>query len=147
MGPCVYLRYRLATSPFFPRLTAFHKQSADGDADEDAIIRASSIRMLRDAMSVVDGILFERARDHSAARTPRVSLLEGELVGALALKIVIGDAIVSLTDAADRPVLIREIESAMKKLLMIGRDYVLSGLLSESECEVLYGRCGYLKGE
>ena len=61
------------------------------------------------------------------------------------MKIVIGNAIVALEGDEDGT-LIGEIEAAMKNLLLFGRKYILSGALAPSECEVLYGRCGYLKG-
>lgn len=114
-----------------------------GDAND--IIKASRIQMLRDALSITNGILQARSQDDRV--THRVTLLEGELVGALAMKIVIGDAIVSLKGDEDSSELVGEIEGAMKRLLLFGRKYILSGILAPSECEVLYGRCGYLKGE
>lgn len=122
----------------------YHKQSMDGDAN--AIIKASRVQMLRDALSITNDILQEQSHDDRISH--RVTLLEGELVGALTMKIVIGDAIVSLMEGIDdRSELGGEIEAAMKELLLFGRKYILSGNLAPSECEVLYGRCGYLKGE
>ncbi|KAL7495214.1 hypothetical protein ACHAWT_006933 [Skeletonema menzelii] len=41
--------------------------------------------------------------------------------------------------------LIEEIAAAKKRILLFGRKHVLSGVLPLAECEVLYGRCGYLK--
>ena len=112
----------------------------------DANIKASRLHMLRDALFIVDGILQGRLPDHSVKH--RVTLLEGELVGALTMKILIGDAIVSLMENAldSCSDLIGEIETSMKQLLTFGQTYVLSSL-AQSECEVLYGRCGFLKGE
>ena len=94
--------------------------------------------MLREALLHVDFILQKRSQDSHV--THRVTLLEGELVGALAMKIVIGNALEPKVDSY----LIGEIEAAMKKLLLFGRKHV--AVLPPSECEVLYGRCGYLKG-
>lgn len=103
----------------------------------------SRLQMLREALFHVDCILQKRSQDDHAIR--RVTLLEGELAGVLAMKIVIGNAIVKLIERNNDESLIREIETAMKKLLLFGTK--LSGVLAPSECEVLYGRCGYLKGE
>ena len=138
------MRYRLATSPCFPLLTAFHKETSSSDVDVN--IKASRLHMLRDALFIVDGILQGRLPDHSVKH--RVTLLEGELVGALTMKTLIGDAIVSLMENAldSCSELIGEIETSMKQLLTFGETYVLSSL-AQSECEVLYGRCGFLKGE
>ena len=61
------------------------------------------------------------------------------------MKIVIVNAIVTLMERNNDESLIGGFEAAKKKLLLIGRK--LSGALAPSECEVLYGRCGYLKGE
>mmetsp|Transcript_2972 Transcript_2972/g.4336 ORF Transcript_2972/g.4336 Transcript_2972/m.4336 type:complete len:461 (-) Transcript_2972:528-1910(-) len=140
LGPCVFLRYRLATSPSFPLLTVYHKQSMNGGTN--AIIKDSRIQMLQDAMIHVDCILQKRLQDNQI--THRITLLEGELVGALTMKIVIGNAIVALEGDEDGT-LIGEIEAAMTNLLLFGRKYILSEVLAPSECEVLYGRCGYLK--
>ncbi len=109
------------------------------------IMKDARIQMLRKALLHVDSILQRRSQDEHAIR--RVTLLEGELVGALTMKIVIGNAIVKLMESNNDESLIGvgDIEAAMKKLLLIGRK--LSGVLAPSECEVLYGRCGYLKGE
>ena len=98
--------------------------------------------MLREALLHVDFILQKRSQDSHV--THRVTLLEGELVGALAMKIVIGNALVTLIEPKVDSYLIGEIEAAMKKLLLFGRKHV--AVLPPSECEVLYGRCGYLKG-
>jgi len=109
----------------------------------NAIIKDSRIQMLQDAMIHVDCILQKRLQDNQI--THRITLLEGELVGALTMKIVIGNAIVALEGDEDGT-LIGEIEAAMTNLLLFGRKYILSEVLAPSECEVLYGRCGYLKG-
>ena len=139
LGPCAYLRYRLATSPSFPLLTAYHLHPMTGGTND------SRLQMLREALFHVDCILQKQPQDDHAIR--RVTLLEGELVGALTMKIVIGNAIVKLMERNNDESLIGigDIEAAMKKLLLIGRN--LSGVLAPSECEVLYGRCGYLKGK
>ena len=62
------------------------------------------------------------------------------------MKVVIGHAIVTLTESNVDSSLIEEIAAAKKRILLFGRKHVLSGVLPPSECEVLYGRCGYLKG-
>lgn len=141
LGPCVYLRYRLATSPSFPLLTSYHKQSTSCEMNT---VKDSRIQMLREALLHVDFIL-HRSQESSHA-IHRVSLLEGELVGALAMKIVIGNTIVTLMERKVDSSLIEEIAAAKKRILLFGRKHVLSGVLPLAECEVLYGRCGYLKG-
>lgn len=112
--------------------------------ETNAVVKDARIQMLGEALFRVDCILQRRSQDdHAIIR--RVTLLEGELVGALTMKIVIGNAIVKLMERNNDESLIGDIEATMKKLLLIGRK--LSGVLVPSECEVLYGRCGYLKGK
>lgn len=92
-------------------------------------------RLLRDALQAVDAVL----DTHPAKRGMRVTLLEGERVGALALSIVLSYA---LRRSTEGDIVDLETSLAKNELLDIGHRFVKG--LRHSECEVLYGRAGYL---
>ncbi|KAL7555278.1 hypothetical protein ACHAWF_019055 [Thalassiosira exigua] len=122
LGPCAYVRYRLA-------------QSLSWSEDE-----AKKGRLLRDAARTCDLVL----DSHPLGRRSRVTLLEGERVGALALSVAIHHALRSAPQAGkvyDGET--SKEERAKRELLDIGSRCVRS--LGHEECEVLYGRAGYLQ--
>ena len=92
-------------------------------------------RLLRDALQAVDAVL----DTHLAKRGMRVTLLEGERVGALALSIVLSYA---LRRSTEGDIVDLETSPTKNELLDIGHRFVKG--LRHSECEVLYGRAGYL---
>ena len=173
LGPCSYLRYQFATSPCFSELD-FTSQSesshgegketkatkyridASGGTPPPSVTSASSKvqrarwQMLVDARSSADTV-HRQHRQEKDSIEQRVTLLEGELVGALAMKIVIGNAMLDLIDNGvdipnhtDFSEIKDEVECCKMQLLQFGESHVLSSL-HPSECEVLYGRAGYLK--
>jgi hypothetical protein len=98
--------------------------------------------LLCDAARAVDVVL-ESHPSHtttSSDATIRITLLEGERVGALALSCIVRHAV---DDMAGK-------RRAKEELLDVGARLLVHGvssmppLLPGYECEVLYGRCGYL---
>ncbi len=117
LGPCAYLRYRLA-------------KPLSWSNDE----RERKRRLLNDASRAVEHVL----SCHPSQRNMRVTLLEGERVGALALYAAIH---YSLESEEGKPST-QKVSNAKREILEIGT--VLVQQLPESKCEVLYGRAGYL---
>ncbi|KAL7532223.1 hypothetical protein ACHAXR_004498 [Thalassiosira sp. AJA248-18] len=117
LGPCAFVRYRLAQSLSW--------------ADEKETKR----RLLHDASQAADAVLDSQP----AGRRMTVTLLEGERTGALALSAAINYSL----QAVENDDATLKASRAKKELLDIGTRYVEK--LPESECEVLYGRAGYLQ--
>lgn len=129
-------------------MVPFHSKA---DANND-VVTTSRIKMLKEALHILDDMLpnvemLSTDDDTDTHYHPRVTLLEGSLVGALSLKIVVTNAIVGLIEdkEEDCSALIEGIESAKTNLLLFGQRHILEGALASSECEVVYGRSGYLK--
>ena len=127
------MRWKMATSPCF-----------SGDM-------VAKFQMLTDAIASANAILLSERRSRDAIVAHKVTLLNGELVGALTMKIVVGNAALRMmfeedvkTGDIDPNSLTKEVEDCMEQLLKFADTYILSCLPS-SECEVLYGRSGYLK--
>ena len=116
LGPCAYLRYRLAKS-----------LSWSNDRDDKC-------RLLFDASTAVEHVL----SCHPLQRNMRITLLEGERVGALALFAAIHSSLEFIEGTTST----QKLSDSKSELLDIGTRLVQN--LSESECEVLYGRAGYL---
>ena len=139
LGSTCYVRWRLATSPSFFR----------DDAD-------AKVRMLLDALMSVDAVLDSaeserRAKDDVSAQ--QVTLMDGELVGALTMKIVVGNSLIRMmimegknAENVKKPLTLKkEIEDAMNRLFVIADRYILSESLPSCECGIHSGRAGYLK--
>lgn len=115
LGPCVYLRYRLAKY-----LLNTDKKKAE--------------KLLRDALVVAEAALCqEEERPNVARRMHRVSLLEGTWVGAKVLQC----AILHYLGASD------DVTDEINDLLLFLREACRA--LPTTESEVLYGRAGALQ--
>lgn len=134
LGPCCYLRYRIATSPKFW-----------GN-------KIAQLQLLKDALASANAVLIDerRSRDDNVAQC--MTLLNGELVGVHTMKIVIGNKLLRTVveeNIEDRDIdkfaLKREIEQSMNQLLGFANKYILSSCLPSSECEIFNGRAGFLK--
>ena len=108
--------------------------------------------MLNDAFADVNEVLRTDNRFRSEDSKQGYSLLNGELVGAHALKIVIGNKLFrSMTedktndDDIEKVLLKREIQQSLNELLMFADTYILSSALPTDECDIFNGRAGYLK--
>jgi len=66
--------------------------------------------------------------------------LEGPLIGSLALQSVFLHLLRGSTDKH----LHDDIKKSTDELLWVGKQIIIEGNLDKNECEVLYGRCGYL---
>ena len=117
LGPCAYLRYRLAK--FLSWTNDRHKKC----------------RLLFGASLAVDHVL----SCHPMHRNMRITLLEGERVGALALCAAIHSSL--QFEGGENSTM--KVTNSKAELLEIGNRIVQQ--LPESECEVLYGRAGYLQ--
>lgn len=92
-------------------------------------------QLLNDALEAVEHVM----EHHRPSRTPRVTLLEGDRVGSLALLAVISYSLQMGGNRDSESMVSR----AKRELVDIGRNVVQS--LPMGECEVLYGRAGYLQ--
>ena len=117
LGPCAYLRYRLAKSLSWSKKERERKR-----------------RLLNDSSMAVEHV----KSCHPMHRNMRVTLLEGERVGALALYAAIHSSLESEEGMPST----QKVSNAKREILEIGN--VLVQQLPDSECEVLYGRAGYL---
>jgi hypothetical protein len=147
LGTRCYLPYHIATSQSFglDLLRFLPKQSLPQDGMESEQMEKARRQILEEALSFADQV---RHHCHVSSRAQRVSLLEGELVGALTMKIVIITALLSLVDSFPtkggiRSALKSDLESCKDELLQFGMSHVMP--LPPAECEVLYGRAGFLK--
>mmetsp|Transcript_3680 Transcript_3680/g.7817 ORF Transcript_3680/g.7817 Transcript_3680/m.7817 type:complete len:524 (-) Transcript_3680:7-1578(-) len=160
LGPCCYFRYRLATSPCFHELHFSGKEKAPENYAEMAKkscctspsqternyqlstssdVKKAKMDMLLDALSSANSVLHQcKIND----KRQRVSFLEGEWVGATALKIAIVNALITLLGDEDE--MQREMDDGKNDLIRFGENNVASNFPLH-ECEVLYGRAGYLK--
>ena len=148
LGPCCYLRYRIATSSSFT-----------GDLN-------AKFQLFRDCLAAADGVLkrqkgstrnwdnslFDNKEEVLEGKQP-VTLLNGERVGALSMKIVTIHNLLPMmknTEIIDKGSLemgelLSAIQSSINELLEFATKYILSEALSSFECEVFAGRAGYLK--
>ncbi|KAL7484892.1 hypothetical protein ACHAW6_010503 [Cyclotella cf. meneghiniana] len=117
LGTCALVRYRLSQS-----------LSQAKTAEE----RNRKNKLLNDAHKVVLDVL----RTYPAAS--KVTLLEGERVGALALQVAINHSLLLEGNHEAEELS----SSAKRELLLIGSSHVRN--LPKSECELLYGRAGFL---
>jgi hypothetical protein len=137
LGPCAYVRYRLAKSSSSSR-----PLGGGNDSDRRRGI-ASLPPLLVDAARAVDLVLGSHPPPTTTSTSgvdERITLLEGERVGALALSAAICLALGDIAGSS----------RAKNELLDVGARIVAdddapSSSLPASECEVLYGRCGYLQ--
>lgn len=95
--------------------------------------------MLLDALSSASSVL---QQCKISGRRQRVSFLEGEWVGATALKIAVVNALITLL--GDEDDMKKEMDDLKNDLIRFGENNVASNF-PLPECEVLYGRAGYLK--
>ncbi|KAL7472815.1 hypothetical protein ACHAXS_013180 [Conticribra weissflogii] len=149
LGPCCYLRYRLATSPCFNYLhfsgdeeaqECYPKVAKTSCRTSVRGVKDAKVDMLLDALSSANSVL--KKFKIIGGDSQRVSFLEGEWVGAVALKIAIMNALITLLGNVVE--MKREMDDGKNVLIQFGEDYVASHF-PLSECEVLYGRAGYLK--
>lgn len=129
LGPCTYLRLRLA----------MHHRSLGTDRD-----REEANSLLRDGIQATESALHGRSASAGVSvrsnrnPPPCCTLLEGRSSGALAMQC-------ALLHAMDRE---DEAQMAAEDLLTLGRqnERGISPVqsLHERECEVMYGRAGYL---
>ena len=117
LGPCAFVRYRLALSI------------------ED---RDQKLQLLHDASKAVQNVLL--ATESADSSRQRVTLLEGERIGALALSSAFYYAHYTCTNSNLE---LLEVSTCKREILEIGSRYVKT--LPAEECEVLYGRAGYLR--
>ena len=133
LGPCAYIRYHLSKYISW--------SIAGGDKS----------KLLSDASIAIDNVL---AVTSSGSRQ-RITLLEGERVGALALSAAVNQQRQQLVDSKGGHSTylkhreyeqangsMEKVEQAKAELLEIGTKYVIT--LPPEDCEVLYGRAGYL---
>ena len=145
LGPCCYLRYRLATSPSF-----------EGDANDkfqllnDALSSANAVLEKERATRNWDNSLFEQ--EETLEGKQKVTLLNGESVGAMAMKVAIIHNMLPMmkhpdvnTDDLEMGELLSGIQDSINNLLGFATKYILSEALSQNECEIFQGRSGYLK--
>eukprot|EP00804_Cyclotella_cryptica_P012220 CCRYP_018218-RA/>CCRYP_018218-RA protein AED:0.19 eAED:-0.29 QI:0/-1/0/1/-1/1/1/0/426 len=117
LGTCALVRYRLSQP-------LSRKKSPEE--------RNRNIDLLRNAHKVVQDVL------RSYPSSPKVTLLEGERVGALALQAAINHSLLLEGNHEAEEL----ISSAKRELLLIGSSIVQK--LPRGECELLYGRAGFL---
>ena len=115
LGPCAFVRYRLALS-----------------TEE----KEQKLQLLQDAAKAVHNV--QLSTESASSSRQRISLLEGEHIGALALSSAIHYAHYTCTNSKFA---LLEVSQCKREILDIGR-YVQT--LPAEECEVLYGRAGYL---
>jgi hypothetical protein len=144
LGTRCYLPYRIATSQsFLLRFLPKRELPQDGTGSEQ--MDKARWQILEEALSFAEQV---RHHCHASSRQQRVSFLEGELVGALTMKIVISTALLSLVNRFPskddtRSALKSDLERCKEQLLEFGMSHVIP--LPPAECEILYGRAGYLK--
>jgi len=143
LGPCAYLAWKLASSPYL------YTQSSD----ISITITNQTLRqnLLQHALNVVNDSLQYHQWDY-----PRITLLEGPVVGALVLKCLILQSLQkdqthdnggtstrpsSSSASSSLQGLDVEIQKSKQDLLQIAS---IVRALDENQCEVLYGRAGYL---
>ena len=139
LGPCAYVRYRLAKSSSSPPPGGGN----DDDSDRRRRIASLPLLLLRDAARAVDHVL--ESHPPRTVVEGRITLLEGERVGALALSAVVR---LALGDVAGSSRARDELLDVGARIIAVDDDDdppSSSSLLPASECEVLYGRCGYLQ--
>ena len=144
LGPCAYLAWKVATSPYYSALV-----------DTNTRHETTRQQLLAHALDVCNDSLKYHRWDY-----PRLTLLEGPVVGALVVKCLILNTLLLLLlenkdydknlkekeceDTLPRPdstTLSLEIQQCKQGLLQLVSS-VQS--LDVSQCEVLYGRSGYL---
>ena len=137
------MRYRLAKSSSSP--------PPGGGNDDDSDRRRRRIAslpllLLRDAARAVDHVL--ESHPPRTVVEGRITLLEGERVGALALSAVVR---LALGDVAGSSRAGDELLDVGARIIAVDGDDddddapSSSSPLPASECEVLYGRCGYMQ--
>ena len=145
LGTRCYLPYRLATSKSFDLdfISSF-KNIPGNNTTKQKQIELARWDILQEALSFAEQV---RNKQKASGRQ-RISLLEGNLVGALVMHIVISNSMLSLVENVD----IKEntiaslkdgMEDSQHELLTFALTDVME--LAPSECEILYGRAGYLK--
>jgi len=138
LGRLCFLRLRLAW--YYIAL------SSDTDGAETTQIdtfRRQSERLLTDGLretqQIITKLQLRSARIFSSP-DQRCTLLEGPLIGSLALQSVFLHLLRGSTDKH----LHDDIKKSTDELLRVGKQIIIEGNLDKNECEVLYGRCGYL---
>ena len=124
LGACAFLRLRLALH--------FTAKAANPltQASDKQVSRQHSEQLLADGLKETQKVLSKMHGSSTYSR--RYTLLESPLVGALALQAVF----LYLMGHSE------EAERSASHLLSIGN--TIRDNLDQDECEVLYGRCGYL---
>ena len=145
LGTRCYLPYRLATSKCFLDFIPFSNKISHSIAKDQMHIDQARWDMLQEALSCAEQV---KKKQKASTRKQRVSFLEGELVGALVMKIVISNSMLSLVDNIDiKESTIVSLKDGIKDSQDELQCFALTDVmqLPLSECEVLYGRAGYLK--
>jgi len=147
LGPCVYLAWKVATSPFLSTLRATSTSDSSSTANSIPTIQLRR-HLLHHALDVVQQSLHYHKWDY-----PRVTLLEGPVVGAFVMKCVILQSlrqdIITASPSSSPPTIISSTESDMDQEIQKSKHELLRiasivQAMDSTQCEVLYGRAGYL---
>ena len=132
LGTCSFVRYRLAKSLSWSK----NRQEQE-----------EKLQLLLDGLKEVDAVLNSypqpsSSRQHSQSQCRmKITLLEGERVGALSLRAALFSALEQCPGREFSAA--TEVRHAKCQLLEIGN--IIVKTLPRGECEVLYGRAGYLQ--
>jgi hypothetical protein len=124
----------------------------DGWSSADLVLRKYSGRKKNGDLDL-EQLRDRRSGDYVGdCASHEVTLLNGEMIGALTMKIVIGNAALRLLITEnvkngcgiEAHQLKEGIEESMEQLLEFANKYII-GILPSGECELMHGRSGYLK--
>lgn len=129
LGRLCFLRLRLAC-----HFIALAAAAANTISQETYRRRGNNLLAegLKETQKIID-----KLHSSGSKMSRRCTLLEGPLVGSLALKTVFLHFLGRTSSSV-----LEQVNDSANELLSIGRN--IDRLLDEDECEVLYGRCGYL---
>lgn len=139
LGRLCFLRLRLAW--YYIALSSDTVDKAKTPTKDT--FRRQSERLLDDGLKETQRIitkLQQRAASTFSSSDRRCTLLEGPLIGSLALQSVF----LHLLRGSPENQLHDDVKKSTQDLLRVGKQIIIEGDLDRNECEVLYGRCGYL---
>lgn len=139
LGRLCFLRLRLAW--YYIALSSDTVDKAE-ITTKDTFRRHSDLLLddgLRETQRIITK-LQQRSASIFSSSDRRCTLLEGPLIGSLALQSVF----LHLLRGSPENQLHDDVKKSTQDLLRVGKQIIIEGNLDRNECEVLYGRCGYL---
>jgi hypothetical protein len=136
LGRLSFLRLGLAW--YF---TALASDTSNEETTQKDIYRRQSEKLLTDGLKETQSVISKlqlRTASRISSSDQSCTLLEGPLIGALALQTVFLH-LLSRSPNEDG-----DVKTSVNELLRVGSRIIIEGKLDKNECEVLYGRCGYL---